>query len=169
MKTIIKNVSLDVGSIDKNIIQTLKKKIHNIFEGYCSEEHGYFLNIYDDSINIIDNFIKNDKVIFKVEMGIDSIKPEKNKNYEGVVKMISPDGIFIVVDDVLNILCCKESLSHLDYNHELNIYESPDGGININDIVQVHVLDMLYNNHRFSVFGNYVKKEYKEKKMYNKS
>jgi DNA-directed RNA polymerase subunit E'/Rpb7 len=157
MKKIIKNITLNVSYINKNIINSLIQKIKKTFTNYCSEKHGYFLKIYDE-INILDNFIKNDKIIFKVEIIVDNIKPEKNKIYNGVVKMISPDGLFIIVDNVLNILCCKQSLSDFNYNKKNNTYEKNDDIININDIVQVEVIDLLYNNHKYSVFGNFVKK-----------
>lgn len=157
--TIRKKVSLEPKYIDKNYKNHLHKKLVTKFQGSCSEEHGYITEIGND-IEIIGNFIDTrGYIIFDIKLNITALKPEKNVIYTAQVMMIDSVGIFVTVEDKLQIIIPEERAGKYKYNEEDETFKYKKKVISENSTVRVQLLEYRFENNSFQCIGKLVKKK----------
>lgn len=106
--------------IEKNILHVARKNLVN----ECDKENGYILSV-EKVENIIDFSITNatNKNIATVDLVVQTIKPESGKQLVGQVCMVFPGGLFIKVENRIQILIPEDSLKvNYQLNTEINAF-----------------------------------------------
>lgn len=156
--TIERKISLDSDSLDANLHQNILNKIRKEYKNECNKEYGYFLEI-KKLLKIKDNYISsNCENIFIILFEVEVLKPEKNKEFNGIVCMIFDEGLFINIKDKLKILIPQSLIHNYKYDEETNsfIWKKKKKFIKTGDNVSVKIEDVQYSNKNFCCYGELV-------------
>lgn len=156
-----KRICLEPEYLDSNYKTYLFKKIKDNIQNECNREYGYFINL-KKIVKIEDNSItSNSEIIFNVEFEVETLLPEKDKEFECIICMIFVSGIFVNVKNKLKILLPISELSNYSYDHASNSFLSKDKNSKYNslkkdDVINVKILDLKYSKKQFSCFGKII-------------
>lgn len=158
MLTVIKrNVCIQPKYLDKNINTHILKKLQDSTRGECSKKNGHILEV----TRIVENYgnrisSANSDIIFDIEFEAKVVKPEQGQIMEGIVCMISKDGIFVQIENVLKILIPPSSLSEYELDPTSSFYSKDEDTIERKDTVKVKISATKYSKKKFSVIGSLV-------------
>lgn len=156
-----KRICLEPEYLDSNYKTYIFKKIKDNIENECDKEHGYFIDL-KKIVKIEDNNItSNSQIIFNVEFEVETLLPEKDKEFEGTICMVFGSGVFVNVKNKLKILLPISELSGYVYEQATNSFISKDKKTKYNslkkdDVIMVKILDLKYSKKQFSCFGKII-------------
>ena len=149
---ITKRVILHPKYLDANILVHLLEQIQNLLENNCDKDYGYILTI-NRVISIQNHFISQSTsdIIFNVKCEAQVIKPVKDMIIEGTVKIVLQEGLFV---DVLNkFQVFVADMGDYVFNEHDQIFETTTNQIKIENIVNIKIVEVDYNNNKFIAFG----------------
>ena len=156
IQTIKRRFCIDPQFLDKNYKISLFKKIKETTTDECNKEYGYFLDV-KRILKITDNNISsNSEIVFIVEFEVETLLPEKGKEFEGTVCMIFNSGVFVNIKNKLKVLIPISQLTNYSYNNTENIFVSENKTIKKDDIINICILDIKYSKKQFSCFGKII-------------
>jgi DNA-directed RNA polymerase subunit E'/Rpb7 len=152
--TITKRVTIRPEKLTKKIKKHIIKQLEIDTENECSKMYGYILKIYN-----IEKIIFNEDTVLLVEFLAKTLKPEVNKVLETVVYKIYKDGIFVDILNKQKILIPSINITDFEFNEENSTYihiSDKNKEIKENDLLNVKIDAVKYNNGKFSCFGSLV-------------
>ena len=163
MTTIIeRRVQLDYSYLDKYLIthlfETVKKKIEN----ECTKEDGYILNV-KKFVKIKNHYISNidSMPIFIIQIEVETLKPEKDKEYMGVVCMNFTGGILLDIKNKIKVVIPTSCLQDFIFNAQEKkyIHNFKNYVINENDEIKICIVNVRYAKQKFSCIGELNKEQ----------
>ena len=149
--SIERRIYLEPKYLDSDIMKHLYRKISQITKNECSKEYGHIISI-EPNIEIIEN----ENNIFNIKFNAKVFKPEPKNIVEGVVCMISDDGILVKIFDKQLILVPISTMENHTFNEFKEIFEPKSQEykeIKENTMVKVSIEGVQYNKNNFSCFG----------------
>ena len=149
-----KRVCIEPENLSSNlkihIFDTLKKSIKNT----CSKKFGYIIDIVK-LIKIKDNYISNanSETVFEVMFEIETLKPEINKVFTGIVCMIFDRGIFLNIKNKFKVLIPLSTMMEYKFIQSEKILRKGKDEIQQGDILNVKITDVKYSNKSYICFG----------------
>lgn len=154
-----RKICLEPEYLDKNIRSHLLNKLVSSFTNECNKEHGYVLKV-NRIINIKDNYISsNCEHIFILNVEIETLKPEIDKELVGTICMIFSGGIFLNVKNKLKVLIPITTLCEYSFDQPNNYFinkSDKEKIIKQGDELKVLISGMKYSKQNFSCFGKLV-------------
>ena len=147
-----------VGGIKNNIMN----KLENIIKtGECSYENGYILEI-KRILNFNNNYISNatNMIVFTVVFEAITLNPKIGSVLNGTVVSIHTSGIFVEIKEKIKVLVSESNMDGMIYDVNTSTYISKVGNriIKKNDIVNIKITDIRYQNKKISCIGIFIKK-----------
>ena len=130
----------------------------DVYVNVCSKRYGYIL-----TVNRIQTF--NDNCIssashginFNITFEINTIRPEVNKIFSGIVCMIISKGIFINIQSKMKVLVPFDKMNGYTYQKSSNSYTKKDvNNIELQTEVSVKLIGIKYSKKEFSCFAELV-------------
>lgn len=157
MKTIItSNILLKPEHLDSNIFTTILDKSFEL-KGTYNQLNGYIHDIYEVKSlnqNIISKTTSN--ILFEVELLVETIKPEKGDIFKGVIVSILQQGIFLKIENVINVLIHIGTIPNGRYDRSDSSVSSGDKKYRQNDTVEIKIVNVEYNNGNFNCIAELV-------------
>ena len=154
-----RKICLEPEYLDKNIKTHLLNKLISSFTNECNKEHGYILKV-NRIVDIKDNYISsNCEHIFILNVEIETLKPEIDKELVGTICMIFSGGIFLNVKNKLKVLVPITTLSEYTFDQANNCFINKDDENKIikqGDELKVLISGMKYSKQNFSCFGKLI-------------
>jgi DNA-directed RNA polymerase subunit E'/Rpb7 len=155
LKTLVKNVVLQPNELGGNLAEVVAKKICDTYENTTTKDEGYIFQISKD-IRILGNHISPStgyEIIFKVKFSANVLKPEVGTVVEGRVIIVDERGIFISVEDKMNVLIPNSRLSDFEFDKKRNEFKSEEGrSIKTGDMVKATIVAIRYDK-KFNCIG----------------
>lgn len=158
--------SISYDLLNANLDDNIFKKLYTLYNGTCSKEYGYILNV-KRLVSINDNIISssNSNIIFDVSLEIEYIKPVLNQILTGKISMIFEKGLFIDIIDKFKILLPSINIPDYIYDKDKFLTKDRKHILSKGDIIKIIITQLKYENHQFKCIG----KLYDEKCKYIKS
>lgn len=141
------------NNIHTHIFDSLKKK----YEGTCTEEKGYLINV--NKINrIIEKSLTEDvELYFLCDCNADVLKPFKGENLKLKVTMIFIHGIFCQLNN-LKLLIPHDKLNDyiFDTKKQIYIHKNNNKEIKLNDEINVKITDIRYKKKNYNCIGQII-------------
>jgi DNA-directed RNA polymerase subunit E'/Rpb7 len=159
---IVRRLCLHPSLLGHGIKGHLLSKARSSYNGECSKDHGYMLEV-DKIVRILDNNVTsaNSDAMFTVEFQVQVLKPQKGKTYKGAICMVTSSGLFVNVDEKLKVLIPRSELG--DYTFQCitvdegatkeNIFSFGDIRLKIGVSVMITITNMQYSGGKFSCYG----------------
>ena len=145
-----------VGGVKNNIMNKLENIIKN---SECSYDNGYILEI-KRIIDYNNNYISNatNMIVFTVIFEAITLNPKIGSILSGKVVSVHTSGIFVEIKEKIKVLVAESSMEGMIYDPNTSSYVSKDYCINKNDIVNIKITDIRYQNKKISCIGILLKK-----------
>ena len=137
-------------------------KLENIIQtGESSYENGYNLEI-KRILNFNNNYISNatNMIVFTVVFEAITLNPKIGSVLNGTVVSIHTSGIFVEIKEKIKVLVSESNMDGMIYDVNTSTYISKVGNriIKKNDIVNIKITDIRYQNKKISCIGIFIKK-----------
>lgn len=143
------------SNIKNHILEKLKIKFINT----CTKRYGYIFKV-NRIIEFFDNSISSacHGTNFNITFEIDTLKPEINKIFSGIVCMVISKGIFINIYDKMKVLVPLDKMNGYIYDQSSNSYTKNTNNsiIGLNSIVSVKIIGIKYSKKEFSCFSELI-------------
>lgn len=143
-----KRVYLEPKYLDQNIMKHLLHKITKETSGECTKEYGHIL-----SVKKIIEIVDNKDTVFTVKFEAETLKPDINSNFTGIVCMVYKDGLFVNVAQKQKMLIPSSTLNGYIFDELSSSYVKEKQKIKEGDEIQVIVTAVKYNKQSFSCVG----------------
>jgi len=159
MYKIIKKIIIKPQYLNENLIDKIKEETAIQLENYCSKEYGYLTEITDINIPTNNFLVSNidSSIIAKIEVMINTIKPEKDEEFIGKIILINSIGIFIEILPYFKVLISKATLTKDYYYNDVNrTYEHrffEQKTLTVDLSVKVRITMTKFCKNRFESFG----------------
>ena len=167
VQLVTRKVCIDPEFLDYNIKKHISDKLKLSLSNECTKEHGYFLTV-NKIIKILDNYISTDcrvhddhrissncQNIFTVLFEAETLKPEKQKVFEGVVTTILSAGISVTIRDKLKVLI-PSPINGFQFDLTSKSYKNDTTTIKQGDKIKVKILNLKYSEKSFKCYGSFV-------------
>lgn len=152
-----KEIAIQSKYLTKNIKAAITEQIREKMEKKCSQRYGYILKIINVE-NIINNYISRaySNIVVKVNITLETLKPEIGGVFQGKVIMLDKEGIFILVKDVFKIMIPSSTIKE-QYFFETDKFLIEKGNkkytIKYGDILEAEIKNLKYEKNRYSCIG----------------
>lgn len=156
-KILKRNVVIPAKFFEASIEQHILDHLRGCTADECTKDIGYILNIRGIR-DICGNYIspENSETIFTVEFEATTMKPEIGDILPGIVKLISPKGVFIEVNGKMKVFIPIVNLPDyvVDENQCIFIHKTDrTKKIQKMDEIMVKITNVQYSDHKFICFG----------------
>ena len=155
MKTLVKNIVLTPNELGGDVHNVILQKICNTYENSITKDEGYIFQINKD-VKILSNHISPGtgyEIIFKVKFSANVLKPEVGTVVEGRVIIVDERGIFISVEDRMNVLIPNSRLTDFSFDKKKNEFKSEEGRtIKNGDTINATIVAIRYDK-KFNCIG----------------
>lgn len=146
-----KRVILEPENFSDDITPLLIKKLKA--DKYCSEKHGYIIDI-ENIISFTSAISRiNGHNIVDVLFNALTIKPTIGKEFECIVNMIFPQGIFA---EYMNIQIVIPASELTEFVYDNQTFFKSDKVIKIGDKIKIRIVNTRYKKHKFSCIGSLI-------------
>jgi DNA-directed RNA polymerase subunit E'/Rpb7 len=157
LKVIEKSICLEPEYLSKNLMQSLIEKARTTWVGKCTKEDGYIINI-KSIISIKNNYISpsTTSIVFILKLSAEVLKPMIDDVLEGHATMVLQQGIFVSVEEKLNILVPFSKLDEYDFDKIDNIFKKKDEPLKTirkGDRVEIKISAIRYEKNGFNCIG----------------
>ena len=143
------------GKLENYVLDSFMDSV----KGKCFEDIGYVLNT-NKLVRVIDNVITDvdSDILFRVELDIDNLKPEKDDVYLSEIIMICENGILVEVEKCQKVLLPTKIMKKykFDYNTNSFINNEDNSKLNVGDKIQIKIEGVRYHINSFSCFGSII-------------
>lgn len=151
--SITRRINIEPKFLTKNLHAHLLTKLRSTIINECTKEYGFILDIVEiTSIN------DNNDTAFTVTFDAETLLPSVGSIYLAKVTMISPEGIFVIVQNKLRIFVPKDHMCGYKYQEmPTKTYKlSENEIIQVDSIVQISILAVIYERKNFRSFAKLV-------------
>lgn len=156
IKNISQNISIEAQYLDNKIKEHIFNKLKNIYEGTCSLDNGYILNI-NKIVELGDNKIggANSLAIFDVIYEATILNPTEGQLLSGKVCMVFQHGIFVDVYNKMKVLVPASSMIEYSYNQDEKIFiHNNSKNVLKNGLdITINIVKTKYEKKQFSCIG----------------
>jgi len=136
------------SKIRQHISDKLKEKTFHT----CIHNIGYVIDV--NKINTIKNIHSN---IFVVNSDLIVFKPEKDTEYNTIIRMIFKEGLFVEINDIQKVLIPTSSIKdRYEYKDNVFICKETNNVITIGMELKVRLTAIKYYNNKFNCIGQIV-------------
>jgi DNA-directed RNA polymerase subunit E'/Rpb7 len=148
------NISLEPKYLTSKIKHHLLNKLRKEKIGKCTAEEGYIINIFKMP-KILDNYLSsaNSNAIFSIEYEAEYLKPIKDSIMTGIVCMVFKHGVLVEIEGRMQILIPTCQISGFKFDDELSVFSNSVDVIQIDDVVNVKISQVKYQNKGFECIG----------------
>lgn len=149
------NIQIDAKYFGDNIRNFVIEKVTQKYNGSCTFENGYILNI--KNVKLTSNWIStaNTQTIFEVSFDAEILKPKAGDKLIGEVMAIYEYGIIIAAQKMITIFITPDDIKNFRYVDE-GEFESSKQKINNGDKIQVEITLLKYSNKKFEYIGKII-------------
>ena len=149
-------IEVEPKYMTSDIHNVIHKKIIDKYTNTCSEKNGYVLDILNSDDIVLSGI--NDctnNLFFKVNCQINILLPRISKKIKCTVNMIFQHGIFAGFKN-LKVLIPIKTLEGWEHNHSENFFTKDSEKICIDNIINVEITEIRYENCKYSCIGKLV-------------
>lgn len=153
--TIEKTIFIEPHLVDKNYKDNIFNRLKSDLVGKCEQKSGYILKIYD-GLEIAKNIVSADGsgVFFTVRFNAKVLLPEINKEYKSVVTLITPEGIMVLIDEIVQVFIPKDKMNNYKYNKDCFVKQNKNIKLKSEVIVVINMVKFEQKN--FMCLGSLV-------------
>lgn len=157
IKQIEKSICIEPEFLSSGIKKALISKVMDTCIGKCTKEDGYIIKIHS-ILGITDNYISpsTTSIIFKIRLKAEVLKPEIGSIFEGVITKIIPQGLFLCVQDKLNIHIPLAQMSGYEYDKK-GVLKNGTNVINVGENITTNITAIRYEKFTFNCIGGFNK------------
>jgi exoribonuclease R len=94
--------------------------------------------------------------MFDVSVNIKTLKPSLDKEFYGVVSLITDKGIFVDIGNIFKVFISLTNLNSNDYEYDTNdlfVNKKLNKIITIGEFINIQIKGVKYNQKSFNCFG----------------
>lgn len=158
---ITRRVCIPHEDLHSDINSCILEKIKEITLNECTKENGFILSVKNLIGDIQDNYISNanGENVFIVKFLAETLKPENDKKFIGVVCMIFSGGIFVNIKKKQKVLIPVSTLNEYKFDQSTKSFKKDKDEIKEGDELNILITGTKYSKQTFSCFGTLVKKQ----------
>lgn len=151
LSTIERRVYISPKYLNSDINQHIFDEISRTILNECTKKYGHIL-----SIKRIIDIVNVEDTIFKVKFEAETLKPEPENIFTGVVCMVYKDGIFVNICNKQKMLLPSITIKGYVFDEVNSEYVNGKKRIKEGDEIKIMVTASKYNNKNFSCVGSLV-------------
>jgi len=156
--TLVKNIIVYPSELGSDLESFLVKKIREKYENTITKDEGYIFRV-GDGVRILSNHISPGtgyEVVFKVQFNANVLKPEIGDIVEGRIIIVDERGIFVSVEDRMNVLVPVSRLNDFSFDkHKKEFTGSSGKSLKLGNEIKTKIVAIRYDK-KFNCIGELV-------------
>lgn len=157
-KLLTKNVTVLPSELCSDLEPFLIKRIREKYENTITKDEGYVFRV-GEKIKVLSNHISPGtgyEIVFKVQFNANVLKPEVGDVIEGRIIIVDERGIFISVEDRMNVLVPASRLPDFSFDKQKKEFVRTSGEIlKLGNEIKTRIVAIRYDK-KFNCIGELV-------------
>ena len=150
-------IPLTPQEFNDNIVDTIKKKVHDIYYKKTFSLYGFISDIQDIHIDLDKNYLNifNHMVNFPVSIKVDRVKPVIGGVYYSTISYIFEHGILAYIAPAIKVIITAGTMEGYVYDKDKNMFTSDENTLSLGSNIILSIKTYRFERDCFQCIGTF--------------